>query len=206
MTNKKNIDLTLPKKIKDSFFEPSVYPGFQKRMIATLIDCTIVSILFLPLFSIIGYLIYGNVFPQELINQAIQDVSAIKQETGKNIDFLTYVRENKELNDYFYINHGFIKMFLEQLLQIITLGILLVVFWIKKQATPGSMMLSMKIVDATSLGNPSTKQCIIRLFSIILSVAPLFLGVFWIVFDKKKQSWHDKISNTLVISVEKNKK
>lgn len=206
MTSKKNIDLTLPKKIKNSFFEASVYPGFQKRMIATLIDCTIVSILFFPLFSIIGYLIYGNVFPQELINQAIQNVSAIKQETGKNIDFLTYVRENEELNDYFYIHHGFIKMFFEQLLQLITLGILLVVFWIKKQATPGSMMLSMKIVDATSLGKPSTKQCIIRLFSIILSIAPLFLGIFWIVFDKKKQSWHDKISNTLVINVEKNKK
>jgi len=27
----------------------------------------------------------------------------------------------------------------------------------------------------------------------------LFLGFFWIIWDKKKQGWHDKIAGTLVV-------
>jgi uncharacterized RDD family membrane protein YckC len=28
---------------------------------------------------------------------------------------------------------------------------------------------------------------------------PLFLGFFWIAIDMRKQGWHDKLANTVVV-------
>ncbi|MEK6734314.1 MAG: RDD family protein [Pseudomonadota bacterium] len=45
-----------------------------------------------------------------------------------------------------------------------------------------------------------------RVFSCILSALPFFLGYLWIVFDPKKQGWHDKLAGTLVIKCDENDK
>lgn len=206
MTKTKTTDLTSLKTIHEKFLGSNKYPGFQKRIISALIDCTLISIAFLPIFSIFGGIIYGETFPQELIGKAIKEIESIKINTGKNVDFIEFVKNNPDFYDYFYTKHGFIKIFIEQILQLLILCGLFLVFWIKKQATPGKMFLSMKIVDAKTLGKPSNKQFYIRMFGYLVSILPLFLGVIWIAFDSKKQGWHDKMANTLVINVEKKKK
>ena len=73
------------------------------------------------------------------------------------------------------------------------------VFWFWKQATPGKMALSAKIVDARTGKEPSAGQYIGRYFAYILSALPLCLGFLWIAFDPKKQGWHDKLAGTVVI-------
>ncbi len=73
------------------------------------------------------------------------------------------------------------------------------VFWFWKQATPGKMALSAKIVDARTGNEPSAGQYIGRYFAYILSALPLCLGFLWIAFDSKKQGWHDKLAGTVVI-------
>ena len=71
-------------------------------------------------------------------------------------------------------------------------------FWLKKQATPGKMAVSAKVVDAT--GNAmSVGQSIGRYFAYIVSIIPLGLGFIWVAFDSKKQGWHDKLVGTVVI-------
>lgn len=75
----------------------------------------------------------------------------------------------------------------------------IVSFWILKQATPGKMAISARIVDATTGEAASSVQLIIRYFSYFISMLPLGLGLFWIAFDKRKQGWHDKIANTVVV-------
>jgi uncharacterized RDD family membrane protein YckC len=30
---------------------------------------------------------------------------------------------------------------------------------------------------------------------------PLFIGLIWVAFDKKKQSWHDKLAGTVVVRI-----
>ena len=78
-------------------------------------------------------------------------------------------------------------------------AIAVIVFWILKQATPGKMAISSKIVDATT-GNPaSPAQLISRYFAYFVSTIPLFLGIIWVAFDKRKQGWHDKLAGTVVI-------
>jgi len=85
---------------------------------------------------------------------------------------------------------------------LITYGLpiaLTLAFWIKKAATPGKMAIGAKIVDARTGGQPSTKQFVIRYFGYILSTLPLFLGYLWVVFDSRKQAWHDKLAGTVVV-------
>lgn len=76
---------------------------------------------------------------------------------------------------------------------------LIIGFWAYKQATPGKMLFSAKIVDAKTGEKPDTMQCVVRYIGYIISTIPLCLGFLWIAFDAKKQGWHDKISGTVVI-------
>jgi uncharacterized RDD family membrane protein YckC len=76
---------------------------------------------------------------------------------------------------------------------------LILSFWIAKGATPGKMAIGATIVDSRTGGHPTARQFVIRYFASILSLLILFLGYFWIVFDARKQSWHDKFAGTVVV-------
>ena len=82
----------------------------------------------------------------------------------------------------------------------------ILLFWHYKSATPGKMILKAKIVDATSFEQPSTKQFFIRNLGYLVSLIPLGLGYFWAGWDKRKQTWHDKLANTVVVQPKKEKK
>ena len=77
--------------------------------------------------------------------------------------------------------------------------IAVILLWRYYQATPGKMIFKATIADAKTGGKPSLRQLIIRYLGYIISTTPLCLGFFWIAFDKKKQSFHDKLANTVVI-------
>jgi len=85
------------------------------------------------------------------------------------------------------------------LLNYIFPAIAVVIFWIYKSATPGKMATKLTIVDARTGQHPTTQQFIIRYIGYYVSTIPFGLGIFWIVFDKRKQAWHDKMANTVVI-------
>ena len=85
------------------------------------------------------------------------------------------------------------------LLELFLPAVIFVGFWIWKSATPGKMIVSAKIVDATTLGAPSTGQLIVRYVGYFVSSLLLCLGFLWIAFDARKQGWHDKIAGTVVI-------
>lgn len=72
-------------------------------------------------------------------------------------------------------------------------------FWKNKQATPGKMALSMRVMDADSGDNLTTGQSIGRYLAYFISTIPLGLGLAWVGFDNRKQGWHDKLANTVVV-------
>jgi uncharacterized RDD family membrane protein YckC len=74
-----------------------------------------------------------------------------------------------------------------------------ILFWIYKAATPGKMAVGLRIVDARTGNHPSTGQLIGRYFGYYVSLLPLGLGYFWILWDPKKQSFHDKLAGTVVL-------
>ena len=78
-------------------------------------------------------------------------------------------------------------------------AIAVVVFWIYRQATPGKIAISARIVDAATGGKPSTRQLIVRYLGYYVSMLPLMAGIVWVAFDPRKQGWHDKIAGTVVV-------
>lgn len=78
-------------------------------------------------------------------------------------------------------------------------AIAVIIFWIMRQATPGKMAISARIVDASSGKPASTSQLVGRYFAYFVSLIPLGLGIVWVAFDQRKQGWHDKLAGTVVI-------
>lgn len=72
-------------------------------------------------------------------------------------------------------------------------------FWLKFAATPGKMALGVKVVDAVTGEKINLRQSIIRYIGYFVATLPLFLGIFWVAFDKRKQGWHDKMAGTAVV-------
>lgn len=74
-----------------------------------------------------------------------------------------------------------------------------ILFWRRKQATLGKMAIGARIVDAQTGMDPSTRQDIVRYFGYLLSLLPLGIGYGCIVFDPRKQGFHDKLAGTVVV-------
>lgn len=71
--------------------------------------------------------------------------------------------------------------------------------WRIRGATPGKMLLGLKIVDSTTLGPLTLGQAIARYLGYFLSLLTLGAGFLWVAIDRKSQGFHDKLSGTLVI-------
>jgi len=78
-------------------------------------------------------------------------------------------------------------------------AIAVVLFWVYRQATPGKIAISARIVDAETGEKPSTGQLIGRYFAYYVSIIPFMVGILWVAFDSRKQGWHDKLAGTVVV-------
>lgn len=78
-------------------------------------------------------------------------------------------------------------------------AIAVVLFWLLKQATPGKLAVSARVVDATTGNSISVGQAIGRYVAYFVAALPLGLGIFWVAMDPKKQGWHDKLAGTVVV-------
>jgi uncharacterized RDD family membrane protein YckC len=76
-------------------------------------------------------------------------------------------------------------------------------FWTWKQTTIGGIICQLRLVriDGTPL---RFVDALVRGLSGIFSVAVVGLGVFWILRDPERQSWHDKIAGTYAVKVPRN--
>lgn len=169
------------------------YAGFSVRLLANFIDMVITTILFIPLVKGLDFILFGNTPPRVIFEQVM--ISMPKDTKAP----LAYVMQSPVVYDYFITNQGLTKFAINNLIQITFFAILVISLWAYKQCTPGKMLLAMKVVDADTLDKPSLRQCIIRFLSYVISFLPFMLGFTWIIFDKRKQGWHDKIANTVVI-------
>jgi uncharacterized RDD family membrane protein YckC len=66
--------------------------------------------------------------------------------------------------------------------------------------TLGKKAVRIRVVDATTgLPGIGTARGVGRYFARWLSQIVLYLGYFWMLWDPKKQCWHDKLARTLVV-------
>ncbi len=67
--------------------------------------------------------------------------------------------------------------------------------------TIGKRMLGIRVYDLRQGGPIGTGRAIGRYFAKILSAIPCLLGYFWMLWDKERQTWHDKIVGSIVVPV-----
>jgi uncharacterized RDD family membrane protein YckC len=70
----------------------------------------------------------------------------------------------------------------------------------KYGATIGKMVMKIKIVKENGKKVNYTDSFVRELTS-YLSFIVLCLGYLWVIWDKRKQGWHDKIAKTVVVKV-----
>ncbi|MGD8567037.1 MAG: RDD family protein [Gammaproteobacteria bacterium] len=77
--------------------------------------------------------------------------------------------------------------------------VLTVGLWVRYLGTPGKLLLGCQIVDADT-GEPiNTRQAVIRYLGYFVSIMTLFVGFLWMIWDKRNQTFHDKMANTVVV-------
>ncbi|MES2322722.1 MAG: RDD family protein [Pseudomonadota bacterium] len=77
--------------------------------------------------------------------------------------------------------------------------IVVMTMWVRFQATPGKMLLSLRVVDAVTGNSLGVVRAIVRYLGLFVSALFLFLGFIWIGFDRRKQGWHDKMGGSVVV-------
>lgn len=81
----------------------------------------------------------------------------------------------------------------------LVLMIINIFFYFRDGQTIGYKILGFHIVDVETGKKAEGGPLIGRFFAKFLAAIPLYLGIFWIGWDPKKQGWHDKLAQTVVV-------
>ena len=93
---------------------------------------------------------------------------------------------------------GWLLVFM--LVSVLVIAYVVVYLWLvsTRGQSPGKMAIGIKIVkmdgSAIGIGGALIREIIGKLVSSIF-----YLGYIWILFDGKRQGWHDKIAGTIVV-------
>jgi uncharacterized RDD family membrane protein YckC len=67
--------------------------------------------------------------------------------------------------------------------------------------TLGKRVLGIRVVDFNTGGPIGFPRGLLRYLGKLLATIPIFLGFFWMLWDREKQCWQDKIATTVVVPV-----
>ena len=163
------------------------YAGFHDRLMANVLDFFLIFIFLSPVFAEINSWIYEGASVSEVLSTSAQ-LSEQDQQAA-----VEYVRQS-----------GWVEGFLQTYIaQIVILGFIYVYFWSHFSATPGKLILGLKIVNRDDETPIDMSTAIHRYLGFLISLPPLMLGFVWMNFNKKHQTWHDMVGGTIVIYTEK---
>ena len=77
-----------------------------------------------------------------------------------------------------------------------------VYFWSSTGQTPGKKLMKLKVVKADGGAILTPGEAVVRYIGQIISAIPLGLGYFWVIWDPKREAWHDKIAGTKVLKLD----
>ena len=101
----------------------------------------------------------------------------------------------------YWLSESFIQGTWDFVFSYIIPAVIVILFWIYKSATPGKMILGLRVISLGENRALSVGQSIGRYCGYYVSMIPLLIGIIWVAFDKRKQGWHDKLSNTAVVKI-----
>jgi uncharacterized RDD family membrane protein YckC len=65
--------------------------------------------------------------------------------------------------------------------------------------TVGKKALGVRVIDFSGGGTIGYGRAFIRTIGRFVSAIVLLLGYLWMIWDKEKQTWHDKFANSVVV-------
>lgn len=154
------------------------YAGFLRRLVAAIVDGTIVSVISQVIFTPISLMFGLGAAP------VLSGLTASGDETVA----AGFVAAMMGLAGVSFI--------ISFIIQALYFGGFLVY---KQGQTLGKMFLGIRVVSID--GKPITwgKALLREILGKMISVLVLGLGYLWVIWDGKKQAWHDKIAGTYVV-------
>lgn len=157
-----------------------IYPNLIPRIFASTLDLSLITV---PAYLIINFIslrlsqLFFKISPTEMMELLRQ--SAANSVLPANITFSNLLCYNILM--YFFT--------------FCIYGIYFIGCWSYYGATPGKMIMHMRIVDAITFAKPSKWQLMKRFCGYLSAL----FGIWSIVFSKQNQALHDKIAGTVVI-------
>ena len=173
-----------------------IYAGFNARLIANLIDLAFLSVLLVPLGKVVDYF-FKKDFAIDPIQQLFLNAAEKfpKQTLSDSLMGGKAIVTDPKFQEIMIGN-----MFSPaNIILNISMLALMAIFWYKYQTSLGKLLIGIKIVDAQTFGKISLWQSLVRSLSCILTVSSCMLGMIWMLFNDKRQAWHDIISGTIVV-------
>jgi uncharacterized RDD family membrane protein YckC len=65
--------------------------------------------------------------------------------------------------------------------------------------TLGKKALGIRVIDLSRGGPIGPGRAFIRLVGRLVSWLPIYLGYLWMLWDREKQTWHDKMAGAVVV-------
>lgn len=157
---------------------PGTPAGFWRRLGGTLLDGLLYGLLFLP-FAVVGFVLIVAVGLGDCTTNPVTD------------EIVCNGRENAGS-----IVAGVLVMIVGWLISL--------VLYLRHLATRGQTwgrkIVGVRVVDANTGAAPGWGKAIGRtLFANFISANICYLGYLWMLWDAKRQTWHDKVASTLVI-------
>ena len=101
-----------------------------------------------------------------------------------------------------FIAYYILPIFIGWLLGVVGAAAYAIYFWTSSGATPGKMVMKLKVVNAETGALLEPAEAVLRYVGYLASSLPFYLGFIWVLFDPNKEAWHDKIAKTRVIKSE----
>ena len=161
------------------------YAGYNERVFAAIIDVSVLFMLLYEPFTWLSDAIFGQHSPAELVEDGVQ-LSALQAIT-------------------LYLNsEAFLLALTNTLLQVIALGLVHTAIQHAFGTTLGRFIIGIKLVDATTEEPPTLMQYLRRMLGYFVSLPLFMVGFIWQCFDKRRQTWHDKIAGTVMLDMRPN--
>lgn len=157
----------------------SEYAGFGARLVARIVDGLLAAAMSIPT-TVIGIFLFWI---------AVDDCFSVTRSDGTS---------SIECPD------GALKMApLLGAIAVFVIGtvVILAIYcrWVGRGQTPGMKAAGIRVVDAQSSQPIGTGRAVGRYFATFLSGIPCALGYLWMLWDPNKQTWHDKLVNSVVV-------
>jgi uncharacterized RDD family membrane protein YckC len=166
------------------------YADFSSRYMSILFD-------FFILILILKFISFGFISFSKIKNN--NESNHFSSETLKKYQFGLKLNEEEKK----YLNSKKYEYIIFQSISLFFLCLYLILSWYYLGGTIGNLIFGFRIVsenqETGKLEKLSLKTCFLRLFFLLITILTLFIGFFSLFFNSKKQSLHDKFSNTIAI-------